>query len=102
MTIVPETRVGKIQFYQTHLEAWAQDPPSIGVTPAAVAALAGLVAEAREAYNAHREAQDTARAATQRFHDAVRRMHAGGAGGGGAALIQQIKSFAQATGDPGV
>src|SRR5690349_17000555 len=100
MTIVPETRVGKIQFYQSHLDVWAEDPPSIGVTPAAVAVLADLVAEAREAFIQQRRAQDAARSATERFHAAVRAMHAGI--GGGAALIQQIKTFAQVTGDPGV
>jgi hypothetical protein len=60
MAIVPETRSEKIQFYQTHLRAWAEDPASIGVTPEAVATLAGLVDEARAAYAAHRQAQQAA------------------------------------------
>jgi hypothetical protein len=100
MTIVPETRSGKILFYETHLPVWAADPASIGVTPAAVAALGDLVAEARAARAAQRRAQDEARAATARYHEAVRRMHA--ASNGGAALIQTIKAFAQTSGDDGV
>jgi hypothetical protein len=97
MTIVPETRKGKISFYQTHVPKWAEDPASIGVTPEAVATLADLVSEARDAYTAHSQAQQTAQAATQRFHDAVQRMHRGI--GGGANLLQQIKTFAAITGD---
>ena len=104
MTIVPETRIGKITFYQSHLPVWAQDPPSIGLTPEAVAELQQLTDEAREAYRAHYAAQMQARTATMKFHQAVRRMHAGGDGvvRGGAALLQTIKTYAQNTGDPGV
>ena len=32
MTIVPETRAGKIEFYKLHLPVWAEDPASIGLT----------------------------------------------------------------------
>jgi len=100
MTIVPETRIGKIQFYEVHVPRWAEDPASVGVTPEAVATLADLVAEAREAYNAHYQAQQAARAATATFHQKVRRMHS--SLGGGANLLQLIKTFAATTGDQGV
>ena len=100
MTIVPETRTGKITFYQTHVTRWAEDPASIGVTPEAVETLADLVAEAREAYAAHSQAQQAALAATARYHNAVKRMHRGM--GGGAYLLQQIKAFAATTADKGV
>jgi hypothetical protein len=104
MTIVPETRIGKITFYQVHLPVWAQDPASIGLTPEAVADVQQLTDEAREAYRAHYAAQMQARTATAKFHQAVRRMHAGGDGvvRSGAALLQTIKTYAQNTGDPGV
>lgn len=103
MTIVPETRVGKIQFYQTHLPVWAEDPASIGLTPDAVSEMQQLVDAAREAYDAHSAAQQAARTATAKFYNAVRRMHAGGDGvAGGAALLQLIKTYAQTTGDANV
>src|SRR4051812_18846975 len=103
MPIVPETRVGKIEYYQTHLPIWAQDPASIGLTPEAVAQVQQLVDEARAAMREHAAAQLAAQSATARFHIAVRRMHAGGDGVvGGAALLQAIKSYAQTTGDDAV
>src|SRR5256885_16805403 len=100
MAIVPETRSWKIQFYQTHLSKWAEAPASIGVTPEAVATLAGLVAEAREAYAAHQRAQNAARSATDMYHLKGREMHAGV--GGGAYVLQMIKAFAASTDDPGL
>jgi len=103
MTIVPETRSGKIDFYWYRLPVWAQDPASIGLTPQAVAEFQPLVDAAREAQREHREAQLAARVATTKYHQAVRRMHAGGGGVvGGAALVQTIKTYAQITGDPNV
>jgi hypothetical protein len=100
MTIVPETREGKVTFYEAHLSPWAEDPASIGTTSEAVATLADLVAEARAALEDHRQAQMAARSATLRYHQAVARMHAGT--GGGQWILQNIKAFAQATADTGV
>jgi len=103
MTIVPETRARKITFYQTHVPVWAQDPASIGLTTAAVDQLQALVEEARQAMVAQQEAQLAARNATQKFHNAVRRMHVGGDGViGGATMLQLIKVYAQTTGDDSV
>src|SRR5687768_11994297 len=100
MPIVPETRAGKIRFYQLRLPVWAEDPASIGLTVEAVDQMQQLVDAAREAYEEHLRAQDAARSATMNFHNAVRRMHAGGDGvAGGAALLQTIKIYAQTTGD---
>src|SRR5687768_13380055 len=103
MPIVPETRVGKIRFYRSHLPVWAEDPASIGLTTTAVDELQQLLDEAQAAQFAHIAAQQAALAATQRYHNAVRRLHAGGDGvAGGTALLQMIKSYAQSTGDVGV
>src|SRR5688500_13401041 len=103
MPIVPETRVGKIDFYNVHVPVWAQDPASIGLTGDAVDQLRQLVDEAQAAFVQHLAAEQAALAATQRFHGAVRRMHAGGGGVvGGATLLQIIKAYAQTTGDDGV
>ena len=103
MPIVPETRSGKIQFYKVHLPVWAEDPTSIGLTVDAVDQLQQVVDEAQAAYAEHSAAQQTARSATQKYHNAVRRMHAGGDGlACGTAMLQLIKSYAQTTGNPGV
>ena len=64
MTIVPETRIGKIEFYESHLRVWAADPASIGLTPAAVADVQQLADDARQALDEHLRAQSAARAAT--------------------------------------
>lgn len=108
MPIVPETRAGKLMFYRVRVPHWAEDPAAIGLTGESVAEMQGLVDEAWEAYTAHLEAMKAARGATMRYHQAVRRMHAGagnGTGGGvacGSALLQRIKGYAQITGDNAV
>src|ERR1051325_6992153 len=103
MPTVPHTRAGKIEFYKVRLPVWAEDPASIGLTSASVDELQQLVDEAQAAYREHLEAQQTARNATLKFHNAVSRMHQGGDGvAGGATMLQLIKAYAQQTGDPGV
>src|SRR4051812_17496030 len=103
MTIVPETRSGKLLFYQTHVRAWARDPASIGLTTEAVETMQQLVDEANAAFQEHLVAIAKARGAVVKYHDLVRRMHAGGEGVmGGAALLQIIKTYAQTTDDPSV
>lgn len=103
MHLVPETRVGKITFYRIRLPYWAEDPASIGLTPESVDQLQSLADEAKAAYEAHYAAEQAAKSATATFHDAVKRMHAGGAGiVGGAAMIQSIKAYANTTGDKDV
>lgn len=111
MSIVPETRSGKVEFYQVHAPVWAEDPASIGLTAEDVAELQERVDEAQAALIEHQRAQEAARAATQRYHHAVRRMHSGGGipdgsptvgGVCGTALLKRIKAYAQITGDAGV
>lgn len=103
--IVPETRIGKIEFYEAHLAAWAAHAAAIGLSDASVAALAARTAAARDAFTAHLAAQEAARSATQNFYNKVRAMHDGpgaGAGMGGADMIQTIKTAAQVADDPNI
>ena len=100
MTTVPDTRRGKIEFYETHLAPWTMGAASIGLTPESVAALAALTAAARAAFDAAAAARQAAMAATQDFHNKVRAMHAGP--GAGADMIAAIRNFAQATNNPNV
>jgi len=100
MDTVPNTKIGKIEFYESKLSPWGLAPASIGLQPSAVSALATATAAARAAYSAHLSAMEASKAATQFFYDKVRSLHAGP--GLGADMIQQIKTFAQTTNNPNV
>lgn len=100
MGVVPDNRLGKIEFYESHLPPWTTNAAAIGLTPASVTALGTLTTAARSAYNAHIAALEAARAATANFYDKVRSMHSGPAAG--ADMIQTIKTYAQTKNDPNV
>lgn len=100
MGVVPNDRLGKIEFYEAHLTPWTSNAAAIGLTPASVTALSGLVTAARANYNAHLAAQAAAKAATQKFYDSVRAMHSGP--GAGSDMIETIKVYAQTKNDPNV
>ncbi len=103
MGVVPNDRVGKIEFYEAHALAggpWAINAAAIGLLPASVTTLGTLTTAARANYNAHLAAQEAAKSATQKFYDSVRAMHSGA--GAGADMIQTIKTYAQTKNDPNV
>ena len=97
MAIVPDTRIGKVEFYEAHLAPWGSNAVAIGLTAAQVTAFADLVKNAREAFDAQQAAADAAKAATQAFYNAVSTMQDDGAG-----LIRTIKNKAESSGDPNV
>lgn len=100
MSIVPDTRFGKLEFYEAHLQPWTTHAVAVGLTVPAVAALATATANARAKYDAQVAAQQAAKAATLDFHQAVAAMHSGPSLG--ADMIQTIKTYAQTTANPGV
>jgi len=100
MGVVPDTRLGKIEFYEAHISPWTTNAAGIGLTPASVTALGTLTTQARAAYNAHIAARDAARAATDNFYDKVRDMHNGP--GAGADMIRTIRNHAETKDDPNV
>lgn len=100
MSIVPDSRLGKIEFYEAHLTPWANEAVDIGLTPEEVGLLETDTLAARATYNAHLAAQLAAKNATQAFYQAVRTMHS--SPGRGADMIQKIKTFAQTSNDPNV
>lgn len=103
MGIVPDTRIGKIEFYEAHALAggpWATNAAAIGLTAAQVAALGTLTTQARAAFNAAEAARQAAKAATQNFYDKVRAMHNGP--GAGSDMIQAIRNWAESKDDPNV
>ena len=100
MPIVPDTRLGKLEFYEEHLPPWMEHTAAIGLDPALVTALSARAAATRAAYEAHRRAQEAARAAAQRYFALVGELH--GAPGAGSDMIDMIKNHAQTRDDPGV
>ena len=100
MDTVPSSRLGKIEFYESHIGPFSTNAAAIGLTPASVTALSTATTGARAAYNAHLSAIEASKAATQFFYDKVKTLHSGP--GLGADMIQQIKTFAQTTNNPNV
>ncbi len=100
MGVVPDTRIGKIEFYEAHIQPWNTNATSIGLTAAQVTALSTLTTQARAAFNAAEAARQAAKAATQAFYDKVRALHSGP--GAGADMISAIKTFAETKNDPNV
>lgn len=97
MSIVPSTRLGKVEFYEAHIAPWTTNAVSIGLTAAQVADVKKFTEEARAAYNAQQMAADAAKAATEHFYNCVSTMH-----GDGSDAIRAIKNKAETTGDPNV
>lgn len=100
MSIVPDSRIGKIEFYEAHIPPWTTNALAIGLEAGTVTALGTKVTAARTAYDAHLAAQQSAKTATQAFYQAVREMHSDPSMG--ADIIQTIKTFAQTTNNPNV
>lgn len=97
MGVTPNTRLGKIEFYESHLSVWTANAAAIGLTAPMVTALGVRVAEARAAYNAAEEARAASKAATFTFH-----LDTDGMADLGAGLIRTIKNFAENNNDPNV
>ncbi|MFG0244069.1 MAG: hypothetical protein ACF8R9_14885 [Phycisphaerales bacterium JB054] len=100
MGITPNSRLGKVTFYETHISPWANNAAAIGLEVAEVTALGVATGAARTAYNDMIAARAAAKAATQDFYNAVTAMHS--APGKGSDMIDTIKNYAQTTDDPGV
>jgi hypothetical protein len=97
MSIVPNSRVGKIEFYEAHLTPWTDNAVAIGLTAAQASELMTKTKAARTSYDNAQMARDAAKAATEVFYARVRDMHDLGAG-----LIETIKNKARMTNDEGV
>jgi hypothetical protein len=93
MSIVPDTNIGKIEFYEAHIPVWTGSPGSVGLLPADCTALQTLIQNARKAYNDQQAAASASKAATTAMHNAVKAMHALGSSD-----IMKIKSYAEGPG----
>jgi len=100
MSLVPDSRIGKLNFYEARIAPWQANAAAIGVLPAAVTALDALAVDARKAFNDMEAARNAAKASTQVFYEAIRALHSGP--GAGQDMIDAIRLKAQTTNDPGV
>lgn len=97
MATVPNSRVGKIEFYESHLSAWAANAEAIGLTAAQVLALQTLVMTARGSWLDAETAREASKASTQIFHNNADNMATIGSN-----LIRTIRAFAETSQDPAV
>lgn len=97
MGIVPDTRLGKLEFYEAHLSAWTLNAAGIGLQSSQLTALSGLVSAARAQFNAQQAAHAAAKSATESFYFKVSDMHQLGSD-----LIKSIKAYAATKNDPNV
>lgn len=93
-TILPQSAVEKVAFFENHNPTWATNAVAIGTTTTAVTALTTKTTAARAAYNAQQLAREQAKAATQTFRDAVAAMALAGSD-----IIKQVKAKAATDGN---
>ena len=94
MSVLPQGKVAKIEFAESHVSPWQANAVAIGTTAAAVTAWSAKVTAARDKYQAQQAAYNAAKAATNDFTIALRAMV-----DATAAIIKQIKTQAALTGD---
>src|SRR6476620_7314349 len=97
MATVPVQGVERIQFYEGHVPVWTTNATAIGLVSADCTDLATKTDSARAAYEAHRAAQETAKAKTLAYHEALRVL-----GAAGSLAINKIKVKAQSVGGTSV
>ncbi len=100
MATLPDTRLGKIEFFEQRIAPWTTNVTAIGLEGTQVVNLDALTTAARDAYEAAQAARNASKAATQEFYDAVAAMVGGD--DAGSDMIEQIKNHAQSTGNPNV
>ena len=97
MRTVPKSIQDALQFFETHLPVWADDPAAIGLDAGQVDQLMALTETARATYGQARAARRAATAATDRQTQAVAAMRRFGGD-----LIATVRAFAEASNDQGV
>lgn len=97
MATVPQTLVGKIEFFEQHLPVWAASPTAIGLTAPQIAALNTLVTQARADYQAALTARNAAKAKTEVQNNSFNAMAELGGD-----YIRTIRAYADLTNNPNV
>jgi len=94
---LPTDPADVITFVSSRASVWALNQPLIGSTPAEVAAVEAILAEAKAAMRAAGIARDAARSATQQYYDAARRLR-----NASRIVVDNAKNLARASDDASV
>jgi hypothetical protein len=97
MARTPKKPLERVQFFKDHIAPWTTNATALGTTASAVTALQTKVTAAETAYDAQQSARQVSENATEAFRLAVAAVNAAGQ-----AIIKNIESTAQSTGNPGV
>ena len=95
MSVLPQSRLARVQFCETHNPVWSAAATQIGTTAAKVTALTTKTTAARAAFAAQQAAIEASKAATVGFNNAVRDMTTAAA-----EILKEIKAAASV--DPNV
>jgi hypothetical protein len=97
MSTLPQSRVGILEFFETHLPLWTADPLIIGLTLEQVTDLQGFTTSARNQWDAAQAARVASKGATEGFYNAIDTLRTAGG-----AAISEIRAFAKSTANPDV
>jgi hypothetical protein len=94
MSVIPDTKVGKIEFGENHVTPWTANAVPMGSSTAAVTSWSALVTAARTAYTTQQAAQSAAKDATITLDLAVKSMM-----DATASIIKQVRAKADLSGN---
>lgn len=94
MSLIPDTKVGKIEFCEAHVSAFTTNAVAIGTTTTAVSAWSAQVTAARAAYTAQVAAQLAAKNSTTNLNVAISALM-----DSTSSIIKQIRAKADLAGD---
>ncbi|HSV13219.1 MAG TPA: hypothetical protein VLI90_03105 [Tepidisphaeraceae bacterium] len=94
MGLIPDTKIGKIEFCESHVSPFTTNAVAIGTTAPAVTAWSALVTAARAAYTAQQAAQLAAKNATTNLNVAVGAMM-----DATSSIIKQVRAKADLSGN---
>jgi len=97
MAVVPSKRSDMIDFFATRLPVWTQDPAAIGLSVEQVTALGVRITAAQDAATQQQALRAQARAATEQANSQAQSLRSFGG-----SLVNTIRAFAEASGDPAV
>jgi hypothetical protein len=94
MSLIPDSKVGKIEFCENHVTPWTANAVAMGSSAAAVTAWSAQVSAARDAYTAQQAAQSAAMDATTNLNLALQALM-----DSTASVIKQVRAKADISGD---
>lgn len=97
MPVLPDTKLGQLEFFEAHKDLWMANAASIGIVPASMTAFKTQIAADRTAYDAMQVAREAGKASTQNFYNTHGTML-----DTGRAFIAAIKAFAETSHNPNV